>query len=92
MKYREDMMENHEKGPGKHWDRPGITPNNLDLDVSPTCLREKEMVERDLLVGFGGRRKRPMTISSRVTWSHTFSVGADCLQSYDGPSACKFLT
>jgi len=44
------MMENHEKGPGKRWDRPGITPNNLDLDVSPTCLREKE---RELLRVWG---------------------------------------
>ena len=50
MKYREDMMENHEKGLGMHSDRPGIMPNILDLDVSPTCLREKE---RELLRVWG---------------------------------------
>ena len=92
MKYREDMMENAAECPWMHSDCPGITLNNHDLDVSPTCLREKEMVERGLLVGFGGRRKRPMPISSRVTWSHTFSAGVDCPRSCDGPSACKYLT
>jgi len=35
MKYKEDMMEDAAEC-------PGITPNNLDLDVSPTCLEEKE--------------------------------------------------
>ena len=42
MKYREDMMENHEKSPGMCSDRPGTTPKIFDLVVSPTCLREKE--------------------------------------------------
>jgi hypothetical protein len=37
------MMENHEKGLGMRSDRPGIMPNNLDLDVSPHVLeRERE--------------------------------------------------
>ena len=35
MKYREDMMENHKKGPGMRSDCPGITTNDLDLDVFP---------------------------------------------------------
>ena len=43
MKYREDMMENHEKSPGMCSDRPETTPKSLDLVVSPTCLREKAM-------------------------------------------------
>ena len=62
-------MKNHEKGPGIRSDRPGITLNNLNLDVSATCLREKER-ERELLRvwgWFGGEWKRPGHISPRVT-------------------------
>ena len=47
-------------------DRPGITPNTLDLEVSPTCLRE---TGRELLGGLGrvgGRRKGLGHISPRV--------------------------
>ena len=47
-------MENHEKGLGMHSDRPGIMPNILDLDVSPTCLREKERELFGGYVWFGG--------------------------------------
>jgi hypothetical protein len=46
------MMKNHEKGPGMRSDRPGITLNNLNLDVTATCLREKER-ERELLRVWG---------------------------------------
>ena len=47
-------------------DRPGITPNTLDLEVSPTCWRE---TGRELLGGLGrvgGRRKGLGHISPRV--------------------------
>ena len=36
--------------PGMCSDRPGIMLNTLDLEVSPTCLREKE---REFLGGLG---------------------------------------
>jgi hypothetical protein len=52
------MMEIVEKSPGMSSDRPGITPNDLDLEVSPTCLREKE---RELVIEsgrFGGGRRK----------------------------------
>ena len=55
MKYREDMMENHEKGPGMRSDRPGITPNVLSLEGSSHVL-ERERIE--LLGGFGGEGER----------------------------------
>ena len=42
MKYREDMMENDAECPGMRSDRPGITLNDLDLESTPTCLRERE--------------------------------------------------
>ena len=35
-------MHKLEKSPGMFSDRPGTTPKNLDLVVSPTCLREKK--------------------------------------------------
>ena len=43
MKYREDMMKIVAECLGMCSDRPGITPNTLDLEVSPTCLREREL-------------------------------------------------
>jgi len=52
MKYREDMMESCKKSPGMCSDHSGITPKNLDLIVSLTCLREKR--ERELLVDVCG--------------------------------------
>jgi len=45
------MMENHEKGLGMRSDRPGIMPNNLDLDVSPHMLERER--ERELLRVWG---------------------------------------
>jgi hypothetical protein len=59
-------MEIVEKSPEMCSDRPGITPNTLDLEVSPTCLRE---TGRELLGGLGrvgGRRKGVGHISPRV--------------------------
>ena len=59
-------MENHEKGLGMRSDRPGITTNVLDLDVSPTCLREKERELLDVCGRFGGEGKGLGHISPRV--------------------------
>ena len=59
-------MEIVEKSPEKCSDRPGIMPNTLDLEVSPTCLREKERELLMVSVRFGGRRKRLGHISPRV--------------------------
>ena len=53
MKYREDMMESCKKSPGMCSDHSGTTPKNLDLVVSPTCLREKERELLDVCVRFG---------------------------------------
>ena len=44
----------------------GITPNNLDLDVSPTCLEEKERELLDVCGRFGGEEKGFGHISPRV--------------------------
>jgi hypothetical protein len=35
-------MKNHDKSPGMCSDCPRITPKILNLEVFPTCLREKE--------------------------------------------------
>jgi hypothetical protein len=48
------MMKKLDKSPGMCSDSPRITPKSLDLEVFPTCLREKERVlwrERLGLVG-----------------------------------------
>ena len=57
-------MCNLEKSPGMCSDRPGTTPKSLDLEVSLTCLREKE---RELLVvwcGLVGERKGTLLYKS----------------------------
>ena len=66
MKYREDMMENHEKGPRMRSDRLRITTNTLDLEVSTTCSREKERELLDVCGRFGGEEKGFGHISPRV--------------------------
>ena len=43
-----------EKSPGKCSDRPGTTPNGLDLVAFPTCLREKERDTFGVCGRFGG--------------------------------------
>ena len=62
MKYREDMMENVEKSPGMCSDRPGTTPKILDLEVSPTCLREKERELLEVWCGLVGEKERDTSI------------------------------
>ena len=57
-------MANHEKGPGMRSDRPGITTNVLDLDVSPTCLREKEGELLEVWCGLVGERKGALLYKS----------------------------
>ena len=66
MKYREDMKERCKKSPRMCSDRPRIMPNTLDLEVSPTCLREKERELLMVSVRFGGRRKRLGHINPQV--------------------------
>ena len=51
-------MEIVEKSPEKCSDCPGITPNTLDLEVSPTCLREKGRELLAICVRFGGEEER----------------------------------
>ena len=51
MKYQEDMMKNHKKGPGMRSNRLGITPRILPLECSSHVLE----IERD---GNGGIRGR----------------------------------
>ena len=66
MKYREDMMKIVAECSEKCSDRPGITPKVLDLDVSPTCLRQKERELLDVCGQFGGEGKGLGHISPRV--------------------------
>ena len=50
-----------EKSPGMFSDRPGTTPKSLDLVVSPTCLKEKEIELLDEVCGLvGGVRGTPI--------------------------------
>jgi hypothetical protein len=50
-------MKNLDKSPGMCLDCPRITPKSLDLEVFPTCLREKERVLLERMAQFGGRRE-----------------------------------
>ena len=59
-------MENHEKSPGMCSDRPGTTPKILDLEVSPTCLREKERELLEVVVRFGGEKERDIYYKSSL--------------------------
>jgi hypothetical protein len=56
------MMESCKKSLEMFLDRPGITPNTLDLDVSPTCLREKERSLLGVCGQFGGEEERDISI------------------------------
>ena len=70
-------MYNLEKSPGMFSDRPGTTPKNLDLVVSPTCLREKKRELLDEECGLvGGVRGTP--IISQVWPTPPFCPVADC--------------
>ena len=57
MKYQEDMMESCKKSPRMRSDHLG-TMLILDLEVSPTCLREKGKELLAINVRFGGGRER----------------------------------
>jgi hypothetical protein len=50
-------MENLDKSPGMCSDCPRITPKSLDLEVFPTCLREKERVRLERRARFGWKRE-----------------------------------
>jgi hypothetical protein len=52
------MMKNHKKSPGMCSDCPRITPKILDLEVFPTCLREKERGLLERMTRVGERRER----------------------------------
>jgi len=69
------MMENLEKGPGMHLDRPGTTTNVLSLEGSSHVLKRER---RELLGGCvrigGGRRKGHSYISQ--IWPPHLSVQA----------------
>jgi hypothetical protein len=56
------MIKNLDKSPGMCSDCPRITPKILDLEVFPTCLREKERVLLERKARFGGRRERDSLI------------------------------
>jgi len=58
MKYREDMMKIVAECPVMLSDRPETTPKSLDLEVSPTCLREKGRELLAICVRFGGEEER----------------------------------
>ena len=47
-------------------DRPGTTPKILDLEVSPTCLREKERELLEVVVRFGGEKERDIHYKSSL--------------------------
>ena len=47
-------------------DRPGTTPKILDLEVSPTCLREKERELLEVVVQFGGEKERDIHYKSSL--------------------------
>ena len=66
MKYREDMMENHEKGPGMRSDRLGITTNVLPLEVSSHVLEGERDGGEMLLVGFGGEKRETSQYKSSL--------------------------
>ena len=52
------MMMNVAECPGMHSDRPGITPNDLELERSPHVLERERGMEKGVdVVGFGGRKK-----------------------------------
>ena len=82
------MMENHEKGLGMRSDRPGIMPNTLDLEVSPTCLSEKERELLGDLGRFGGGEKETSHIN-QVWRPYQFCAGADCPGYPGGPSTSE---
>jgi hypothetical protein len=56
------MMKNVDKSPRMCSDCPRITPKILDLELLPTCLREKERVLFERKARFGGRRERDSLI------------------------------
>ena len=91
MKYREDMMENHEKGPGMRSDRPRITTNVLPLEVSSHMLDGKRDGGEMLLVGFGGEGKGHIYIS-QVWLTPLLCAVADCLRYPADRPPLKFLT
>ena len=57
-KYRENILKNVTECPGMCSDRPGITPNDLDLERSPHVLERERGMEKGVdVVGFGGTKK-----------------------------------
>ena len=59
-------MHKLEKSPGMFSDRPGTTPKNLDLVISPTCLREKERELFDDVCGLVGGCERDTPYKSSL--------------------------
>jgi hypothetical protein len=51
------MMKDLDKSSGMCSDCSRITPKSLDLEVSPTCLREKEREPLESGARFGGGEK-----------------------------------
>jgi hypothetical protein len=51
------MVKDLDKSPGMCSDCPRITPKSLDLEVSPTCLREREREPLESGARFGRGEK-----------------------------------
>ena len=75
--------------PGMCSDRPGITLNTLDLEVSPTCLREKERELLDEVCGLVG--VTGTHIISQIWPTPLLCAGADCPRYPGGPSASEIF-
>ena len=59
-------MENHEKGPERHSDRPRIMTNVLPLEVSSHMLEGERDGGEMLLVGFGGEKRETSQYKSSL--------------------------
>ena len=88
MKYREDMMKNHKKGPGMHSDRLGITPRILPLECSSHMLERERDGNGGIRGRFGGGEKETSHIN-QVWRPYQFCAGADCPGYPGGPSTSE---
>jgi hypothetical protein len=79
------MMKDLDESPGMCSDCPRITPKSLDLEVSPTCLREKEREPLESGAQFGAGEKGTPKYKPKPTTS--FCPVADRPRYPGGPSA-----
>ena len=86
MKYRWDMVEELAESPGMRSDCPGITTNDLDLDVFPRAW-ERRRESFLMMCAVWWEVVRGTSIISQVWPTPPFCPVADCPRNPDGPSA-----